>query len=784
MFRSVGCFVVQSVTGQAVATTAVETIASDSVTAPSSAGNGVLFNLTGLLDTVSANAALSGVPATDAPPAALAVAALTANPSLVAAAVSKPLDVSSLSSVDAGLASLLMLKQTASKGLVASAEAKLPTSGPAADLANISLTLKFNNRTPEMAPLVQPVEPVALALPAGELPLDGQTPDPVAAVHLDTVPVAELSGGESSVDGGLPVVTGQTIQTAPEAQEGIPVAVDALQTLLADAAVQPIGPETLGVVQTQPQGTAANAVTPVEVYTEVTVVPAASDAPVAATPPDLLEPLPVPDATLAPPVLIIDDTAGATGFKISLVRPDQALTVESVAKRLPVSDGLGVLSVAADEAVAVNGQDQSVLAVLADGVKRVETVEPASTGTTAPLTSPDLSVLAQAAGLKISLASQATAGQKAGASTLSPLAATDAIETVSGKDEPAKAHENLARAPVTGQPVPAVDATMQEQVALAAQVHGQPFVDPENRTATASSMREIDLASVSNTQATRMPLGASGAQPRDGVAGETNGAVIVSDQKNIQHIQQRDAESRDASDQQAGNRQADHQAADRRNDEAQAIKAKASDGATAGDNGFGHSDQSGNQGSQGKSGQGQGLAHDAPGVMGASGFAADDSAGMTGVQAGGLVSGSLTSKAILTVQYALSGSSAGRTGPATAAEMRFQSLGQQVLTALRNNAQEIELTLNPSQLGQVILKLNVDGSKVRVSAKTESKMTDEALKAGEEGLKASLLAQGFVLDGFDVSHDDDRRRAPKAESEGATVAQSTDGEAFSIDLIA
>ena len=779
-----GCFVVQSVTGQAVATTAVETIASDSVTAPSSAGNGVLFNLTGLLDTVSANAALSGVPATDAPPAALAVAALTANPSLVAAAVSKPLDVSSLSSVDAGLASLLMLKQTASKGLVASAEAKLPTSGPAADLANISLTLKFNNRTPEMAPLVQPVEPVALALPAGELPLDGQTPDPVAAVHLDTVPVAELSGGESSVDGGLPVVTGQTIQTAPEAQEAIPIAVDALQTVLADAAVQPIGPETLGVVQTQPQGTAANAVTPVEVYTEVTVVPAASDAPVAATPPDLLEPLPVPDATLAPPVLVIDDTAGAAGFKISLVRPDQALTVEPVAKRLPVSDGLGVLSVAADEAVAVSGQDQSVLAVLADGVKRVETVEPASIGTAAPLTSPDLSVLAQAAGLKISLASQATAGQKDGASTLSPLSATDAIETVSGKDEPAKAHENLARAPVTGQPVPAVDATMQEQVALAAQVHGQPVVHPANRTATASSTRETDLAPVSNTQATRMPLGASGAQPRDGVAGETNGAVIVSDQKNIQHIQQRDAESRDASDQQAGNRQADHQAADRRNDEAQAIKAKASDGATAGDNGFGHSDQSGNQGSQGKSGQGQGLAHDAPGVMGASGFAADDSAGMTGVQAGGLVSGSLTSKAILTVQYALSGSSAGRTGPATAAEMRFQSLGQQVLTALRNNAQEIELTLNPSQLGQVILKLNVDGSKVRVSAKTESKMTDEALKAGEEGLKASLLAQGFVLDGFDVSHDDDRRRAPKAESEGATVAQSTDGEAFSIDLIA
>jgi len=47
-----------------------------------------------------------------------------------------------------------------------------------------------------------------------------------------------------------------------------------------------------------------------------------------------------------------------------------------------------------------------------------------------------------------------------------------------------------------------------------------------------------------------------------------------------------------------------------------------------------------------------------------------------------------------------------------------------------------------------------------------------------------LLAQGFILNEFDVSHDEDRRRAPKAESEGTTVAQSTDGEAFSIDLIA
>ena len=765
----VGCFVVQSVTGQAVAATAVDSTVSDAASAPSSTGTGALFNLTGLLDTVSANAELSGVPATEAPPVALAVAALTANPSMVAAAVSKPLDVSSLSSVDAGLASLLMLKQTASKGLVASAEAKLPTTGPAADLANISLTLKFNNRTPEMAPLVQPVEPAALPLPVGELALDGLTTDPVAATNLDAAPVADGSVTEISVG------TGETIQTAPVAQEAVPGVVD-----LADAAAQPVGLDQQVVDSALLQGDAAIAVTPVELRTDVSVTRPATDAPVAVTPPDLLEPLPVPDATLAPPVLVRSDSGAAGGFKISLMQSGQPRIVEPTATVQPESDGLGVLSVKPDEAVAVSGQDQSVLASLAEGVKAAVSVDQAATVTAPPHTAPDMSVLAQAAGLKISLASHVSTDRKAVASTANP----DDVQTTGSKDEPAKVQDSLVQAPVIARPIVADAAMVQQQAVVAAQVQAQPVVNQVSQTATASPARETGLVSVSAPQASRKPLGASVAQPRDGASVEGNGAVIAQDQQNIQQIQQRDAEGRDAADQQAGNRQADHQWADRRNDEAQAVKAKASDAAVAGDSGFGHSDQSGNSGSQGKSDQGQGLAHDATGMMGASGMVAEDNAGMTGVQAGGLVSGSLTSKAILTVQYALSGSSAGRTGPATAAEMRFQSLGQQVLTALRNNAQEIELTLNPSQLGQVILKLNVDGSKVRVSAKTESKMTDEALKAGEEGLKASLLAQGFVLDGFDVSHDDDRRRAPKAESEGAGIAQSTDGEAFSIDLIA
>ena len=774
-----GCFVVQSVTGQAGAAAAVDTTVSDAVSAPSSAGAGSLFDLTGLLDTVSANVELSGVPATDAPPAALAVAALTANPSLVAAAVSKPLDITSLSSVDAGLASLLMLKQTVSKGLMASAEAKLPTSGPAADLANITLTLKFNNRTPEMAPLVQPVEVTAvaptvgseaLALPMTALPsLDGLSPD-VAT----TDPVAAVSAEHA-----VPAVEGDALQTAPIPVDGVAVATNPW--------VQPVSLDPQTVDPVPPHSDGIDAIAQVDGRQEVSVVLPVSDKPVAVTPPDLIEPLPPADLAPENTILVRQNIGSAGGFKFALVQSEQAQSPDAADNGLPDSDGLGVLGVKPDESIATIGKDQSVLGALADDVKRLGPAGHVLAATaTLPTTSTEtsaMSALAQAAGLKVTLASQPVTGQQAEASTASGL--SDAVvASAHSQDEPIKVQD--IPTPLVGQPVITDAAVVQQQAVLVAQTQVQPLSHQAGigQAVPTSVTRETGLASVSAPGAPRKPLGASGTMPRDGAMVDSNAAALASDQQNIQQIQQRDADSRDTSDQQAGNRQADHQLADRRNDEAQAVKAKAADVATSSENGSSHSDQSANQGSQSKADQGQGLAHDASGSVSSGGFVADESAGMAGVQAGGLVSGSLTSKAILTVQYALSGSSAGRTGPATAAEMRFQSLGQQVLTALRNNAQEIELTLNPSQLGQVILKLNVDGSKVRVSAKTESKMTDEALKAGEEGLKTSLLAQGFVLDGFDVSHDDDRRRAPKAESEGAAVAQSTDGEAFSIDLIA
>lgn len=139
---------------------------------------------------------------------------------------------------------------------------------------------------------------------------------------------------------------------------------------------------------------------------------------------------------------------------------------------------------------------------------------------------------------------------------------------------------------------------------------------------------------------------------------------------------------------------------------------------------------------------------------------------------------------VLGVTYALAGHSAPVTGSAVAAEMRFMSLGQQVMAALKQNSQEIELRLNPAQLGNVVLKLQVEGQRLSISAKTESQLSDEALSAGEDGLRASLAAHGYQLDKFDVSHQDERRKPSRPDAEQSHETERTSDDPFSFDLIA
>ena len=141
-------------------------------------------------------------------------------------------------------------------------------------------------------------------------------------------------------------------------------------------------------------------------------------------------------------------------------------------------------------------------------------------------------------------------------------------------------------------------------------------------------------------------------------------------------------------------------------------------------------------------------------------------------------------EALMAVTYAMTGRSANGSGSAVAAEMRFMSLGQQVMAALKQNSQEIELRLNPAQLGNVVLKLQVEGQKLSISARTESQLSDDALSAGEEGLRTSLAANGYQLDKFDVSHQDERRKSQRSETDQSNGPEQKSDDPFSFDLIA
>ena len=148
----------------------------------------------------------------------------------------------------------------------------------------------------------------------------------------------------------------------------------------------------------------------------------------------------------------------------------------------------------------------------------------------------------------------------------------------------------------------------------------------------------------------------------------------------------------------------------------------------------------------------------------------------------GSTSGSRES--LMAVTYALSGRTPLASGSALASEMRFMSLGQQVMAALKQNSQEIELRLNPAQLGHVVLRLQVEGQKLSIQARTESQMSDDALILGEDGLRSSLAAHGYHLDKFDVSHQDERRKSNRPDQTESRGPDASGDDPFSFDLIA
>ncbi len=127
-----------------------------------------------------------------------------------------------------------------------------------------------------------------------------------------------------------------------------------------------------------------------------------------------------------------------------------------------------------------------------------------------------------------------------------------------------------------------------------------------------------------------------------------------------------------------------------------------------------------------------------------------------------------------------------RTMDAFANELQHRAIERQVISALRQGKDEIRLTIYPLHLGQVLIRMSLDGQRVRIGLKTTSGEASALLASGEDGLKDALGRDGFVLDGFDVSDqsDEGKDRTPRQTRKSTTDISSNAVEAFSIDMIA
>ncbi len=121
------------------------------------------------------------------------------------------------------------------------------------------------------------------------------------------------------------------------------------------------------------------------------------------------------------------------------------------------------------------------------------------------------------------------------------------------------------------------------------------------------------------------------------------------------------------------------------------------------------------------------------------------------------------------------------------ADLRSRAVERQILSAIRQGRDEARVTLYPPQLGQVVIRLALDGQKVRVSMRATNEAAEETLQSGEAGLRDALGRQGFELSGFDVDsrNQEDGRRSPQRPYATPVVAARDESAGpFSIDVTA
>ena len=147
--------------------------------------------------------------------------------------------------------------------------------------------------------------------------------------------------------------------------------------------------------------------------------------------------------------------------------------------------------------------------------------------------------------------------------------------------------------------------------------------------------------------------------------------------------------------------------------------------------------------------------------------------------------------ATTTVQPQVQTSEAGASNSASnlerrtiAADIRLRALERMVVAAARAGTETITLQLYPPGLGQVMIRLVMDGQKLRIMTRAANAEAVDALKEMEGDLRHALAGDGLDLAAFDVTDEksdgeQDRRQKP---AETAASSSGPSNESFTVDL--
>ena len=120
-----------------------------------------------------------------------------------------------------------------------------------------------------------------------------------------------------------------------------------------------------------------------------------------------------------------------------------------------------------------------------------------------------------------------------------------------------------------------------------------------------------------------------------------------------------------------------------------------------------------------------------------------------------------------------------------AEDIRLRALERMVVNAARNGTQTLSIQLYPPGLGQVVLRLAMDGQRLRLATRASTTEAADTLRNMENDLRNALSGNGLHLAGFDVSEDGPNDEAPRRQQPAEPVIKTRSGgtdESFTVEL--